>query len=90
MGKPQFSSDGGEATRNLKEHQERISAIETLFTIALLTFGFVQSLAMISNNINNVNINFIASTLLLILYFSTLYLSWKIGGENLLQVIRES
>jgi hypothetical protein len=63
----------------LKNHQKRSTAAETLFTIALLTFAFIQSLNIVGLGLKIV---------LTVVYLGVIFLALMIGGKTLLDVVK--
>lgn len=89
MGSEEFTQKTKDKnTEILIKHQKRRSAIETLFTIALILFASSQLMVTVySPNPNISDILFLIGTP--ILTFSVIVLALLIGGENLISVIKK-
>lgn len=92
LGREEFTSDGGEATRNLKEHQERTAATETMLTMALLTFGYIQVIELIFATpvLYDDGAPLLLSLMVTSIYIVVMYLTWIIGKDNLHSVLADN
>lgn len=91
LGRKQFRTDSGEATRNLKQHEERTAAVETMLTLVLVIFSYFQVITPIAKRgIFTSDLNL---TLFLVFTFiatSVLTVAALIGGKNMVSVIRRT
>jgi hypothetical protein len=90
----------GVLTRNLEENravnkrlidqQRRSSAIETIFTLAILSFTYIQVMNIIlTSNILKDGAKSILGLTLTAIFSFVLYLAWKIGKDNLMKTLDE-
>lgn len=78
-----------EAINGLMDHERRSSAIETVFTWALLTSAVVQIIGLIWNwNTTRGIVTIGAISVAVLGYLVVMLVSWWLGGENVRQVLR--
>ncbi|MFB6199948.1 MAG: hypothetical protein ABEJ83_03650 [Candidatus Nanohaloarchaea archaeon] len=83
-----------EENRDVNEHlidqQRRSSAVETIFTLAILSFTYIQVMNIIlTSNILKYGAKSLLGLTLTSIFGFAVYLAWKIGKENLMKTLDE-
>lgn len=88
MGSMSMAYDGSDVRHQI-EVQKKTAAVETLFTMSLLTFSYLQiaGIKPLLEGIASVeSATVIASS---ILYFGTMWIAAILGGDNLVEVFKK-
>jgi len=90
MGGEQFSSDGGEATRIQTGLQQRNAAVQTMLTLALLIFGYLQVITPIARaGIFSSKNSILIFSVITFIAITTTTFTLIIGGKNMVDVIKK-